>query len=291
MNENQLIATLTQNWAVDATVLTGVGDDCAVLKGDRAGHYWLFKTDAVVEGRHFTPQTPANLVGRKALARVLSDFAAMGGVPLYALITLGLPKKFDLPRLRSLYAGLTKLARTYQVNLVGGETTRTRELLVSISALGKTILYRPLLRSGAKVGDHLFVTGRLGGSLAGKHLTFTPRLAEGQFLAKHRLASAMMDLSDGLGSDLPRLAQASQVGFRLDRDRLPLNPKVTWKQACADGEDYELLFTVRPRKIAQLHKTWPFRTPYTAIGTIIQPCTTDPLQLNIPDGFDHLQHS
>lgn len=289
MNENQLIQRLTQSWRVDPTVQQGVGDDCAVLRGCSSHHWQLFKTDAVVEGRHFTAQTPAPLIGRKALARVLSDFAAMGGTPRYAVVTLGLPENYDLRRLQKIYHGLTALAQQYKVNLVGGETTRSRDLFLSIAAWGETQGFSPVLRSTAGEADLLFVTGTLGGTQKRHHLTFTPRLAEGAFLAKNKLASALMDLSDGLGSDLPRLSAASGLHYDVDLNALPLTRGTSIKQACTEGEDYELLFTVPPRKVKKLHRLWEFRTKLTCIGRLIPHSALRTPHSKLPYGFDHLR--
>jgi thiamine-monophosphate kinase len=291
MNEDQLIPLLTRAWKNNSRVRAGVGDDCAVIQDCHPRHCLLLKTDAIVEGRHFTRQTPPQLIGRKALARVLSDFAAMGGTPQYALVTLGLPSSYPTARIQKIYAGLTRLAERYKVNLVGGETTRTLELILSISALGETRGHAPILRSGAKAGDHLYVTGNLGKTQTRKHLHFIPRLAEGHWLAQHKIASAMMDLSDGLGTDLPRLARQSKVGYTVETAHLPLTRGATWQQACSDGEDYELLFTVPSKKDGILRRTWPFRTKLTRIGQITRLGLTSTSQRDLPHGFDHLQHA
>jgi thiamine-monophosphate kinase len=266
LGENGLLRLLTDRWRYDSSVAIGVGDDCAVLKGAKARTFQLFKTDAIVEGIHFTKNTSPKLIGRKALARVLSDIAAMGGTPRHAVITLGLPKTIKVDRVRKIYSGMEDLAGKYRVNLVGGETTRAKQLFLSIALIGDVKGFAPVLRSTARPGDFLWVTGKLGGSQSGKHLRFSPRLAEGQWLAKHKIATAMMDLSDGLGSDLPRLASASRVSCEIWESLLPRNKGVTVRQAQGDGEDYELLFTVPPSQSKKLKRLWPFSTPITCIG-------------------------
>jgi thiamine-monophosphate kinase len=267
LGEDGLLRLLTGRWkAKSRDVLVGVGDDCAVLRGE--GRSLLFKTDAVVEGVHFSAKTPAALIGRKALARVLSDIAAMGGTPLAALVTLGLPGDESLRRLDAIYRGMEKLARENEVALVGGETTRTRELFLSIALLGECRGVKPVLRSGARAGDLIFVTGRLGATQARHHLHFTPRLAEGRWLARHGIATAMMDLSDGLGADLPRLGRASGIGYEVDEAAIPRARGASLEAALNDGEDFELLFTVSPRRAAWLKKTWPFATPVHCIGSM-----------------------
>ncbi|HSI83778.1 MAG TPA: thiamine-phosphate kinase, partial [Candidatus Methylacidiphilales bacterium] len=223
-SEDDLWQQLTKNWPVTpGKVLTGAGDDCAVLQGCGCGgedgpesvtssRFLLFKTDIVVEDVHFTAKASPRLVGRKALNRAVSDIAAMGGRPGAALVTLGLPPETSISRLRALYQGLNDAAKTSGVALAGGETTRSPRLFLNVALLGETRGHSPVLRSTAQPGDLIWVTGRLGATQKKKHLTFTPRLAEGEFLASHGFATSMMDISDGLGKDLPRLARASHLG-------------------------------------------------------------------------------
>ena len=287
LGENGLLRLLTGRWKTDpARVLTGVGDDCAVLRGEGKHHFLLFKTDAVVEGVHFTRHARPGLIGRKALARALSDLAAMGASPLAAVVTVGLPAHESVSRLRAIYRGLERLAKKHRVDLVGGETTRARQLFLNVALLGECRGYRPLLRSGARAGDLIFVTGRLGATRARHHLLFEPRLAEGQWLARHRLASALMDLSDGLGADLPRLADASGIGFRLEDAAIPRARGATLKAAFNDGEDYELLFTVPPSHAKTLKKKWPFATPLHCIG-VMQSRRRQSAEPAFAYGFDH----
>ena len=289
LGENGLLQVLTSCWKTDSKrVLTGVGDDCAVLRGDGKNHYLLFKTDAVVEGVHFTANERPELIGRKALARALSDLAAMGAVPLAAVITLGVVKSESLRRLRAIYRGMEQIANKYRVNLVGGETTRARQLFLSVALLGECRGYKPVLRSGARAGDLIFVTGRLGATRAGHHLAFEPRLAEGQWLARQGFASALMDLSDGLGADLPRLADASGVGFKVDPQSIPRARNASVREAICDGEDYELLFTVKPAQVKTLKKKWPFATPLHSIG-VMEPRRGKSREPDFFYGFDHFK--
>ena len=269
LGENGLLDLLTARWKPDTRkVLTGVGDDCAVLRGEGKNRYLLFKTDAVVESVHFRPREKPELIGRKALARALSDLAAMGAKPLAAVITLGVAKHESVRRLKGIYTGLGKIAKKYGVNLVGGETTRAKELFLNVALLGECRGHAPVLRSGAMAGDLIAVTGRLGGTQAGKHLLFEPRLAEGEWLARKKFATAMMDLSDGLGADLPRLAKASSVSFHLAANCIPRAHGVDLQAAINDGEDYELLFTMHPARAEKLKKEWPFATPVHFIGVV-----------------------
>ena len=288
LGEQGLLHLLTGKWRpLSRQVLTGVGDDCAVLRGSGPGHYLLLKTDAVVEDVHFTKRTPPAAIGRKALARALSDIAAMGGKPLAGLITLGFPVEESPRRLRGIYQGLEKTAREFKTDLVGGETTRAKQLFLSIALLGECRGHRPVMRSGAKPRDILFVTGKLGGSRRGHHFKFLPRLAEGEWLARENFAAAMMDLSDGLGADLPRLARASHCSYTLEQEAVPRRAGCGIEEAMNDGEDYELLFTVKPAKIEALKKSWPFVTPLHAIG--VMTAAGARLRNFKHHGFDHFK--
>jgi thiamine-monophosphate kinase len=224
MNEFALIQRLTRSLPTNAAVVAGAGDDCAVLDLGVPDALILFKTDAVVEGIHFTRATPPEKIGRKALARCLSDIAAMAGTPSAALVTLGLPADFDAAWVAKIYAGLNTLAEQYQVAIVGGETTTNPErLLISLALLGRVARGKQILRSGAKAGDAIFVTGELGGSLAGRHLDFEPRLAEARWLADHFHLHAMLDVSDGLAGDLRHILEAGQVGAEILKSALPIS--------------------------------------------------------------------
>ncbi len=289
--ENNLISMLTRDWPRGtATVPVGVGDDCAVLAGHKRNHFLLLKTDAIVEDVHFLPNVPHELIGRKALARVVSDFAAMAATPTAALVTLGLPRDTPVARLKGIYRGLEKLAKQYDVQLVGGETTRAQELFLSIAALGECHGYAPVLRSTALPGHLIYTTGQLGGTQKRHHLTFTPRLTEALWLVKRCRPSSMMDLSDGLGADLPRLATASNVSYTLNEACIPRRRGATVQQALNDGEDFELLFTIPPTQQARLHKNWPFETRITCIGTITPPSAIpEPARFGTSHGFDHFR--
>jgi thiamine-monophosphate kinase len=267
----------------------GLGHDCAVFAPPSPKLDLVLKTDSLVEGVHFLRSTPAPLAGRKALARALSDLAAAGATPIAALVTAGCPDKKSAARLESIYRGLASAARRWGVTVVGGETVRTRQLLLSVSLLGTVPRGQSPHRAGARPGHRLFVTGNLGGSWPRRHLTFTPRLGEGRWLAQQRIPSAMMDLSDGLGADLPRLARMSRIGFRLFSEKLPLAPGASTRQAITLGEDYELLFAVPPAKVARLRKTWPFKTRLTEIGVCL-PAGSGFQSEGLPlQGYDHLR--
>jgi len=198
----------------------------------------------MVEGVHFLPTADPAGVGWKALAVNISDIAAMGGVPRHA-VTLGLPKKTSVAFVDGLYRGLIRCAERFGVNLVGGDTDRADQKVVDVAILGEVERSRLVLRSGARVGDHLLVTGRLGGSVrSGRHLKFTPRLREARAIGAQAKPYAMIDLSDGLGPDLVRLCEASQVSAELEAARVPRRKGSTLTQALTEGEDFELLMAV-----------------------------------------------
>jgi thiamine-monophosphate kinase len=285
MNEFELIARLTKSLPTNQDVLVGVGDDCAVLDLGVPDKWLLFKTDAVVEGIHFTKVTPPESIGHKALARCLSDIAAMAGTPIAALVTLGLPKNFEPEFVGKIYGGMSALAQKYGVAIAGGETTANPErVFISIALLGTVTRGKQILRSGAKVGDAIFVTGELGGSRAGKHLEFEPRLAEARWLAEQFAIHAMIDLSDGLAGDLQHVLKASGVGAELlkravpvsraarARERAGSSAKPAFAAALTEGEDFELLFTIAGSDAVKLLDAWPKRFPglkLSCIGKIV----------------------
>jgi thiamine-monophosphate kinase len=285
MNEFELIARLTRSLPRNASVVVGAGDDCAVLDLGAPDRLTLFKTDAVVEGIHYAKDARPEQIGHKALARGLSDIAAMGGTPTAALVTLGLPRRFDPQFVEGIYAGLNHLARRHELAIVGGETTTNPErVIISVSLVGTVLRGKVLLRSGAKVGDAIFVTGELGGSLAGKHLEFEPRIKEARWLADHFHVHAMIDLSDGLAGDLRHVLNASGVGAELLKDAVPISrtarlaaksgdaAKPALVAALTDGEDFELMFTVAAKDAVPLLDAWKKKFSglrLTCIGKVI----------------------
>ena len=287
IGEDAVVEAITRELRFDGRVEIGPGDDCALVRFGQT--LQLLKTDCVVEGIHFLPETPGRAVGWKALCRVISDIGAMGGDPLDAVITVAISPDRELGWLTDLYAGLNEAAARYGVNLVGGETSRSPgPVFVSVALTGKIEKERLVVRSGGKVGDRLYVTGRLGGSLQGKHLSFEPRLAESRWLTQNFKLHAMIDLSDGLGSDLPRLAKASGTGFEIDFSALPRNADCSEEQALIDGEDYELLFAVSDEDGAKLETDWIKAFPellLTRIGRLTER-KGDPL---IKPGYDHFR--
>ncbi len=281
MNEFELIARLTRSLPTNASVVVGAGDDCAVLDFGLPDRWLLFKADAVVEGIHFTDATPPEQIGHKALARALSDIAAMAGQATCALVTLGLPKNFEAGFVEGIYRGLNALAGRYEVAVVGGETvTNPERIFISVALLGWVAKAKCVLRSGAKAGDAIFVSGELGGSLAGKHLEFEPRLNEAHWLVDHFAVHSMIDLSDGLAGDLRHVLTASGVGAELLSEAIPISraaklqargessAKPPLLAALTDGEDFELLFTVASRDAVPLLDGWKKQFPDVKLSCI-----------------------
>lgn len=319
-SEFALIARLTQNLHSHEQAVLGVGDDCAVL--DLGGDEWLLLTcDSQVEGVHFTLQTSSPLqIGHKALAVNLSDIAAMGGQPRYALVSLILPSQLSVEILDGIYTGLREEAEHYGTAIVGGNIAgagNSEQLVIDITLLGSVKRGQALTRAGAHVGDTLCVTGSLGDSAAGlqtllhpdplyppealaivqaRHRTPQPRIREGQILNRFgpNVVTAMLDISDGLSGDLGHLCERSHVGARVDLARLPLSPAIHSVAAIAGhdplhwamhgGENYELLFTVSPgheQAVIDAVQTMT-GTVVTAIGTLLP--IEEGLQQLFPDG-------
>ncbi|MDK2962673.1 MAG: thiamine-monophosphate kinase [Verrucomicrobiota bacterium] len=235
IGEHSVIALLTAN-------LKTVGDDCAVLPLD-AQYDLVLTSDPLIQGVHFTPETRPEQIGWKAVARVLSDFAAMGADPQYLLINLVAPPEQDVQILEKIYDGVSRVRKRFDVDLSGGDLAQGPNLELHVFGVGRVPKGRALLRSGAHPGDILYVTGPLGDSFkSGRHLTFMPRVTEGKWLRQSGFVRAMMDISDGLATDLRHILKASKVGADINSATVPLFG--TLEQALYDGEDFELLFTV-----------------------------------------------
>jgi thiamine-monophosphate kinase len=288
IGEDALIERLIGLVPRDANPVAGPGDDCAVIdQGSPA--LLLLKTDALVEHVHFLPTADARAVGWKAIARVVSDFAAMGGKPEHFLVTLALPPETAVAWVENLYRGIGDCLKKFDSFLAGGETSGVPSgsaAVISIAATGSVLRENLVLRSTAKPGDALFVTGTLGGSIHGKHLDFTPRIREAAWLVTHFKPTSMMDLSDGLGKDLTRLAASSGCGFQIERENLPLTPGCTPQQAIGDGEDFELLFSISGSNAADLLAAWPFADlTLTRIGKVVEAESGDALT----GGWEHFK--
>lgn len=290
LGEDAVVAALIRALPLGDDVRHGSGDDCAVIGGRRDRWWRLLKTDCVVETVHFLPSEKAARVGWKALCRAISDIAAMGGIPEHAVITLAVRPEVEMAWVRGLYAGLRKAARRFGVSIVGGETSRSPgPAFISVALTGRVERERCVTRSGGKAGDLLYVTGHLGGSSSGRHLDFVPRVAEARWLAGKFRIHAMMDISDGLGADLPRLARASGRGFEIWNEKIPCSRGCTIEQALGEGEDFELLFAISPRDAGRLEALWQKafpKLPLTRIGALTRPGKTG--KRKIPArGHDH----
>jgi thiamine-monophosphate kinase len=263
------------------TVIRGIGDDCAVL-GIPASQQLLVTTDLCIENVHFRRTwQPANSVGHKCLARGLSDIAAMGGQPLACFLSLGLTPKLPQRWIDGFLQGLIGLARSYNVQLAGGDISSAPEIVADIIVLGGAPKGKAVLRSGARPGDLIYVTGKVGASAAvlrelyaGKrvqarksnpHFYPQPRLEVGQWLMQQRVATSMIDLSDGLSVDLAHICEESGVAAVIEAKKIPVAEGATLQLAMHGGEDYELLFTAAPKaKLpAQI-----LGLPVTQIGSI-----------------------
>jgi thiamine-monophosphate kinase len=290
IGEDRLIERLIALVPRPADPNAGPGDDCAVIDpGPQFPTLLLLKTDALVARIHYRPDAPPRAVGWKAVARVISDFAAMGGRPEHFLVTLALPETTEIAWVEELYRGMGDALIKFGAVLAGGETSRVpagSAAVISIAATGSVARENLVLRSTGQQGDILLVTGSLGGSIQGKHLNFTPRLAEAAWLVSHHKPTAMMDLSDGLGKDLPRLALASGCGFLLDQAALPLTPGCTTTNAIADGEDFELLLAIKPDRVASLLADWALAFPMLPLSAIGQLAAPEASQV-LEGGWDH----
>ena len=262
LGEDLLLQKLLSSLPGGKRVIAGAGDDAAIVAPPGRGDLVVLKTDCVIERVHFDAKTAPQAIGWKAMMRPLSDFAAVSAVPEFALVTLITQKETEVKWVTGIYRGLRRAAARFGVRIVGGETSATPgPTAISVSVFGRVEKKRWVSRRGGRAGDDLFVTGRLGNSIAGKHLRFVPRIDESRWLTAHFRIHAMMDLSDGLGADLPRLARASNVGFDLDYDALPRARGATIKNAISDGEDYELLFSVSPNDSKRLQTAWRRKFP------------------------------
>jgi thiamine-monophosphate kinase len=310
-NEADIIARLTREIPSRMgarrreDVRLGIGDDAAVVRAQR-GRDWVVSTDAFIEGRHFLTRIhPPYSVGYKALARAVSDLAAMGATPRYFLLTLALPARRAGAWLRWFARGMGHAARLFRMQLIGGDVSRDDHVVAAVTVIGEAPRNGALTRSGGRPGDAIYVTGRLGAAQAGlevlrregsraflrragsywirRHVFPNPRLGIGRWLASRRLASAAIDISDGLSTDLARLCAASGVGGVVQAGAIPLAGKEhPWtgdaaaprtsgaelRRALHGGEDYELLFTVPRRLISRVPPGF-HGVPITRIGELM----------------------
>jgi thiamine-monophosphate kinase len=301
----QRLITEIRRWLGDASPASpfGIGDDCAVIPPTR--RHQLVTTDPVIYGQHFDDRVPARAVGAKLLKRNLSDIAAMGGRPVAAVISLALAPRTSVAWLRGFYLGLADCARRHRVKIVGGDITQGPEgFFGAFLTLHGESTGRLITRTGARVGDSILVTGRLGGSLLGHHHRFMPRLAEGAWLSGRTEVRAMMDVSDGLAKDLgsltppglvPALDAAAIPGSAAARRQARHSGRSPLHHALGDGEDYELLMVIRARTdLARLQRDWQKRfprVPLTPIGRFVRRGQLPADALNLGDyrGYEHLR--
>lgn len=273
-------------------VIVGIGDDCAILPPPKR-RFQIATTDMLIEDVHFRLRTATPFqIGWKSLVASISDISAMGGEPTFAFISIGLPKTATVELVDGIYEGIKEASRIYSIDIVGGDTVSSPQVVINITLLGETDEY--VLRSGAKPGDAILVTGDVGGASAGleileqglpledtrKHLMPVPRLQEGKLLAKSGFLSAMIDISDGLASEIYHICEQSKTGAQIYKQLIPLSDnvldvsKMTGKDpysfALYGGEDYELLLTCDADKIEQLTHLFSasFNTRLTYIGKL-----------------------
>lgn len=298
MRETELIGTIrsfADQIPAVKNIIRGIGDDCAVVR-PAPNTDLVFTTDFALEDRHFTTDShTAADIGYKALARSLSDLAAMGADPMFCLVSLALPAQVASAWMKNFYRGLTALARTHRIALAGGDLASAEKIAVDVMCCGSVPSGRAILRSGAKPGDALYVSGELGGSALGlarrrgaawtRHKRPEPRVELGRAL--RRIATAAMDLSDGLSLDLERLCKESKVGAELTAD-VPRAKGASMEQALHGGEDYELLFTA---KVSKKIAAEIAGVRITRIGRITAEIGTITYKGKIlePLGFDHFR--
>lgn len=252
-------------------VVRGIGDDCAVLKY-RKGEYLLWSTDMLIEGTHFSLANAGYKdIGRKAAAVNVSDIAAMGGDPEYITVSLGLPGKTSSVNIKDLYKGIKSIASKYGIEIVGGDINGSKLLTVDISIIGTVARDKMVSRSGAGKGDRILITGPIRDGKK-EHLTFSPRLDESSFLVSKYKPNAMIDVSDGISTDILRICGQSSVGCRIHEQFLPLSKGLTSDEALYYGESFEILFTMSRAKAEKLRSdmlSGKIKYKYYDIGEIV----------------------
>jgi len=268
LGEFNFINRISKAIRLSNRVVKGIGDDAAVLKYTK-DKYLLFTTDMLLEGKHFYKGSSARLVGKKALSSNISDIAAMGGIPKFAVISIGFPGSLDLKYADEIYRGIRKVADRFSVDLVGGDTVGSNKIIINIALIGEVEIKNLTLRSKAKEKDAIFVTGNIGGSIKLKHLNFTPRLEEARFLVKNFKINSMIDISDGLLADLGHILEESDKGAVIYEKTMPVSKDaIDFNSAMRDGEDFELIFTLPEKHADRLEDIWPFETRLSRIGQI-----------------------
>ena len=278
MNENDVLRDVAGRYRIAGNFTTvGIGDDAAVVKPSE-GEQLVITSDALAENVHFDLlQHTYEQVAYKAIAVNLSDLAAMGAKPRAAILTVFLPSDAESRAIDSMLAKIGELAQQYQFEVIGGDTNIYQgPLIVSVTMVGSLMTPEPILRSGARPGDLVLVTGALGGSRAGRHLSFQPRLAEAEVLVSRYEVTAMMDVSDGLASDLRKLATSSKAQITIDAAAVPIHDdlkqteghKLWLERALCDGEDFELCFTMPEHAAKKLLSSGLGVVPVQVIGRV-----------------------
>ncbi len=254
LGEHEAIRRLTALLEPHPNLSVGAGDDCAVAAFPGTGMDQVFTTDPTIENIHFQPLEKPERIGNKAAGRVLSDLAAMGAQPQWLLVNVVASPEQDFRTLEKIYEGINALCRRFGATVIGGDLAQGPCLELHLFGTGTVPSGTALLRSGAKPGDCIFTTGSLGCSIEGKHLDFMPRVEEGIFLRETGWVNSMMDISDGLATDLRHILKQSGVGAVLEVENIPTLG--TLDQALYDGEDFELLFTAPAEKAVALRSRW-----------------------------------
>jgi len=268
LGEFDFIDRINRHIRLSRKVIKGIGDDAAVLRYSK-GRFMLFTADMLVEGKHFYKNAGPELVGWKSLACSVSDIAAMGGIPKFAVISVGFPGHLDVRYTDNIYKGIRKALKEFDIDLVGGDTVSSENIVINIALTGEVEKKNLVLRSSAKENDAIFLTGKIGGSIKGRHLDFMPRLKEARFLVKNFRINSMIDISDGLLSDLSHILEESGKGAVIYEKSIPISRNaIDFNSAIRDGEDFELIFTLPEKHAARLARIWPFKTPLSMIGQI-----------------------
>ncbi|MBI2500270.1 MAG: thiamine-phosphate kinase [Deltaproteobacteria bacterium] len=294
LGEFEFIRAISKGKQKGRGVLCGIGDDAAIVRSSREKDL-LMTTDMVIEGVHFRTDTSSLIqIGRKAMLVNLSDIAAMGGVPRYAVVAAGMPVRLPMNRRVLLMEGMEQVARENRFSIVGGDTNRSDKILLSVTLIGEVETGRGLKRDGARSGDLIYVTGKLGEAAEAlkkkTHHEPPNRVQVGRWLVFRKMARSCIDISDGFLGDLNHILEESRVGVEIWTGRLPGKASLLFK--LTGGEDYELLFTASPhRKIpSKIHGI-----PVTVVGTItsqmggISLCDEKGRRLPLPRrlGFSH----
>lgn len=269
LGEFNFINAIAKGCINDKSVLKGIGDDAAVVKIAK-NSLLLFTSDMLIEDVHFTRKQLPEAIGHKAISCSLSDIAAMGGQPLYALISIALPKNLNVAVAKGIYRGMQRTAKKFGLNIIGGDTNSADKIIIDVSMCGKAVGGKVVLRNGACKDDLIFVTGDLGGSNKGGHLDFIPRLREARFLVDRYRVHAMIDITDGLISDLGHIIKKSKKSALLWQESIPVAAVAdSLNDAFYTGEDFELLFTIAASDAEALKRQWPFKkVKLTCIGKI-----------------------